>query len=210
MTVPPLARAFLTTLTPRPQPLTPHAGRGSRSRPAPKRLSVLLLLAMAWGAVAAPAEPPSYRLDDYLAPVPATLKGQPALDVAQAKALWESGALFLDVLPHAPRPQGLAPDTVFIDKPHVSIKGAFWLPEVGRGELSAHTDTYFRQSLSALTAGDFSRKIVVFCKRDCWMSWNAARRAQVFGYRNILWFSDGIEGWRDAGLPTETIKPYGS
>ncbi|MCW2283609.1 PQQ-dependent catabolism-associated CXXCW motif protein [Rhodoblastus acidophilus] len=174
------------------------------------RVAALLLFALTFSAFAAPAEPPSYRLDDYQAPVPATLNGQPALDVARAKALWEGGALFLDVLPHAPRPKGLAPEILFVDKPHVSIKGAIWLPEVGRGELSAQTDTYFRQSLSALTAGDVSRKIVVFCKRDCWMSWNAARRAQAYGYRNILWFSEGVEGWRDAGLPMETIKPYGS
>lgn len=172
--------------------------------------AAVVLFALTFSAVAAPAEPPSYRLDDYQSPVPATLNGKPALDVAQAKKFWESGALFIDVLPHAPRPQGLAPETLFIDKPHVSIKGAIWLPEVGRGEISAQTDAYFRQSLSALTAGDFSKKIVVFCKRDCWMSWNAARRAQAYGYKNILWFSDGIEAWREAGLPTETKKPYGS
>ena len=169
-----------------------------------------LLLGLTLATFAAPAEPPSYRLGDYLAPVPATVNGQPALDVAQARAAWEGGALFVDVLPDAPRPQGLAPDAIFIAKPHVSIKGAFWLPEVGRGELSSQTETYFRQSLSALAGGDLSRKIVIFCKRDCWMSWNAARRAQAFGYSHILWFSDGVEGWREAGLPTEAIKPYGS
>jgi len=175
-----------------------------------QRLAAVFWLSLALAAVAAPAEPPSYRLDDYQAPVPATLNGEPALDVGQAKNLWEGGALFIDVLPHAPRPQGLPPDAIFIDKPRVSIKGAIWLPEVGRGELSAQTETYFRQSLSALTAGDPWRKIVIFCKRDCWMSWNAARRAQTYGYRQVLWFSDGVEAWREAGLPMETIKPYGS
>jgi len=167
-----------------------------------------LLLALAPPCLAAPAEPPSYRLDDYQAPVPATLNGQKALDLAQAKQAWASGALFVDVLPHAPRPQGLAPESVFIDKPHVSIKGAVWLPEVGRGEISAQTETFFRQSLLALTGGDLGKKIVVFCKRDCWMSWNAARRAQSYGYKTILWFSEGVEAWREAGLPVEPIKPY--
>jgi PQQ-dependent catabolism-associated CXXCW motif protein len=173
------------------------------------RLALFVMLALVPPASAAPAEPPSYRLDAYQAPVPATLNGQPALTVAQARALWEGRqALFLDVLPHASRPESLAPGTVFLEKPHISIKGAIWLPEVGRGELSAQTETYFRQSLSALTGGDFSRKIVIFCKRDCWMSWNAARRAQSYGYSQVLWYAEGIEGWREADLPTEIIKPF--
>jgi len=175
------------------------------------RLAIGLCLGLAFAAAAAPAEPETYRLDAYQAPVPATLNGAKALDVAQARALWEGGqALFVDVLPHPPRPEGLAPGAIFVDKPHVSIKGAFWLPEVGRGELSARTEAYFRQALAALTAGDLSRKIVIFCKRDCWMSWNAARRAQSFGYGAVLWFSEGIEGWRAADLPTEIVKPWGS
>jgi PQQ-dependent catabolism-associated CXXCW motif protein len=158
---------------------------------------------------AAPLEPDSYRLGDYLAAVPATLRGQPSLDVAQARAVWDDKqALFLDVLPHAPRPEGLAPGTVWVEKPHVSIKGAHWLPEVGRGELSAETESYFRRALAALTGGDLSRKLVIFCKRDCWMSWNAARRAQSYGYSRVLWYSDGIEGWREADLPTEVVTPY--
>jgi PQQ-dependent catabolism-associated CXXCW motif protein len=176
-----------------------------------KRFTPVLLLGFALGsAAAAPAEPPDYRRDDYLAPVPATLNGQPALDVARAKILWESGSvLFLDVLPHAPKPAGLAPGTVFVEKPHVTIKGALWLPEVGRGEISAQTETYFRQALFALTGGDKAKKIVIFCKRDCWMSWNAARRAQSYGYAQTLWYAEGIEAWREAGLPTQTIEPYG-
>jgi len=170
-----------------------------------------LLFCLTLAASAAPAEPPSYRLDDYQAPVPATLNGRPALTVAEAKALWEGKqALFLDVLPHPPRPEGLMAGTIFVEKPHLSIAGAIWLPEVGRGELAATTETYFRQALAALTGGDKSRKIVIFCKRDCWMSWNAARRAQGYGYTSVLWYADGIEGWREAGLPTQDIKPYGS
>jgi PQQ-dependent catabolism-associated CXXCW motif protein len=164
---------------------------------------------MVAAALAAPAEPPSYRLDDYLAPVPATLNGRPALGVAGAKAFWaEGGALFVDVAAHAPRPQGLAPGTLFLDKPHTSIKGAVWLPDVGRGALAAQTDAYFRQALAALTAGDLAKPMVIFCRRDCWMSWNAARRAQSYGYRQVFWFSDGLEGWREAGLPTAVAAPY--
>ena len=49
--------------------------------------------------------------------------------------------------------------------------------------------------------------LMFFCKRACWMSWNAAKRAQAFGYRKVYWYADGIEGWREAGLPTEIIVP---
>jgi PQQ-dependent catabolism-associated CXXCW motif protein len=169
-----------------------------------------LVLALAAPVCAAPAEPPSYRLENYQAPVPAALNGEPALTLAQARALWEGKqALFLDVLPHAPRPEGLAPGTLFMDKPHESIPGAVWLPEVGRGEISAQTESYFRNALAALTAGDLARPLVVFCKRDCWMSWNAARRAQTYGYRHVLWYSEGIEAWREADLPTEVVTPHG-
>lgn len=175
---------------------------------APRARAVLLAVALAAQAAAAPAEPGSYRLEDYNAPVPETLNGKPALDVAQAQALWAAQVLFVDVAAHAPRPEGLAPGTVFLDKPHVSIKGAVWLPEVGRGALAAPTEAWFRDALAALTDGDLARSVVIFCRRDCWLSWNAARRAQDLGYSHVLWFSQGVEGWREAGLPTEIVTPY--
>jgi PQQ-dependent catabolism-associated CXXCW motif protein len=170
-------------------------------------LAVVVLNLCIAAARAAPAEPEGYRLEDYQAPVPETLRGQPALNVAQARALFERDTLFIDVLPHAPRPEGLAPGAVWLDKPHVSIKGAHWLPEVGRGEISAETESYFRRALTRLTGGDLSRQMVFFCKRACWMSWNAAKRAQSYGYTHVLWFADGIEGWRETGSPTETVTP---
>ena len=158
-------------------------------------------------AGASPAEIEGYRLDAYQAPVPETLRGQPALTLAQARALFEENALFVDVLPHAPRPEGLAPGSIWLDKPHVTIKGAHWLPEVGRGEMSIETESYFKGALKRLTGGDLSRRMVFFCKRACWMSWNAAKRAQSYGYTGVLWFADGIEAWREDEGPTETLTP---
>lgn len=170
-------------------------------------LALAVLVVCVGTAKGAPPEIEGYRLDAYQAPVPETLRGQPALTLAQAQALFAENALFIDVLPHAPRPEGLAPDAVWLDKPHVSIKGAHWLPEVGRGEISSETETYFTHALTRLTDGDLSRKMVFFCKRACWMSWNAAKRAQSFGYTQVLWFADGIEAWREADGPTETVTP---
>jgi PQQ-dependent catabolism-associated CXXCW motif protein len=158
-------------------------------------------------ASAAPAEIEGYRLDAYQAPVPETLRGQPALTLEQSRALYDQNVLFIDVLPHAQRPEGLAPGSIWLDKPHVTIKGAHWLPEVGRGEISTETERYFKGALTRLTGGDLSRRMVIFCKRACWMSWNAAKRAQSYGYTQVLWFGDGIEAWRESDGPTETVTP---
>ena len=45
--------------------------------------------------------------------------------------------------------------------------------------------------------------LVFYCQRACWMSWNAARRAVALGYKQISWYPDGVDGWREAGLPLE-------
>ena len=59
-------------------------------------------------------EPLGYRMSDYRGPTPATLAGARVVTTAQAEALWKSGtATFVDVLPHAPKPdQSAARNTV--------------------------------------------------------------------------------------------------
>jgi len=39
------------------------------------------------------------------------------------------------------------------------------------------------------------------------MSWNAAKRAIEWGYRLIVWFPDGTDAWRAAGLALEEAEP---
>ena len=38
-------------------------------------------------------------------------------------------------------------------------------------------------------------------------SWNAAKRAAAWGYRNVLWYRDGTDGWEEEALPTEELHP---
>jgi len=40
---------------------------------------------------------------------------------------------------------------------------------------------------------------VNYCHRNCWLSWNAAKRAISYGYRNVFWFPDGMEGGAPPG-----------
>ena len=81
-----------------------------------------------------------------------------------------------------------------------SIPGAVWLPNVGFGELAPETEAYFRAGLARATGSDLHRPIVIFCMRDCWMSWNAAKRALGFGYTGVHWFPDGTDGWTESGI----------
>lgn len=160
-------------------------------------------------ATAAPvAEPPGYRLEEYRAPVPATLAGATVLDTDAAERLWRAGgAVFVDALPRPPKPANLPAGTVWHDKPRASIPGAAWLANVGYGKLAPDVEAYFRRSLEELTGGDRAKPVVFFCLSNCWMSWNAAKRALEWGYSAVAWYPAGTDGWQAAGLPLEEVEP---
>ncbi len=154
-------------------------------------------------------EPKSYRLDEYKAEVPATLKGATVIATDQARALWEKrDAVFLDVMPQLPKPDPLPAGTIWRDKPRNNIPGSIWLANVGYGALNPDMEAYFEKSLSAVTGGDKTRKIVFYCMSNCWMSWNAAKRAISYGYAHVIWFPAGADGWQANKLPLELASPY--
>ncbi|MDX2289394.1 MAG: PQQ-dependent catabolism-associated CXXCW motif protein [Hyphomicrobiaceae bacterium] len=153
------------------------------------------------------AEPAEYRTENYRAPVPATLRGAHVVTAADAEAAAQAGAIFIDVYPQAPKPAGLPKSTVWRTPTHETIKGAVWLANVGHGRLNPDHEAYFRRHLARLTGGDPARPLVFFCLRDCWMSWNAAKRAIEWGHRQVTWFPDGTDGWKELGLPTEAAVP---
>lgn len=147
-----------------------------------------------------PPEPNSYRTDKYRSLVPLTLKGATVLSSSQAMKVWSEGhAVFIDVYPHPPKPAGLPPGTIWRETTHMTIENAVWLPNVGYGALSSGYENYFKHNLEKLTAGDKAKPLVFFCLRNCWMSWNAAKRALSFGYTNVSWFRDGTDGWQEIG-----------
>jgi PQQ-dependent catabolism-associated CXXCW motif protein len=169
----------------------------------------LALAALALGPALADVvvEPPGYRLENYRSPTPATLAGAKVLSPREAIALWEAkGAVFIDVMPQPPRPHQLPPGTIWRDPSRDSIPGALWLPNVGFGEIAPETEAYFRAGLARATGRDPSRPIVIFCMRDCWMSWNAAKRALSYGYVSVYWFPDGTDGFSESGLPLARVE----
>jgi PQQ-dependent catabolism-associated CXXCW motif protein len=153
-------------------------------------------------------EPGEYRTENYRSPVPATLAGARVLTTADAESIWKAKAgIFIDVLPRAPKPQNLPEGTVWRDKPRLNIPGSVWLPDTGYGKLAAATESYLRQGLARASGGDNAMLLVIYCQADCWMSWNAAKRIQSYGYRNVAWYPDGTDGWERAGLPLSESQP---
>jgi PQQ-dependent catabolism-associated CXXCW motif protein len=168
----------------------------------------LVMLTSAARAEELVPEPSGYRNADYRAPVPETLAGARVLSTAEAEAIWRAGAaVFVDVLPRPPKPPNLPAGTIWRDKPRFNIPDSIWLPDTGYGELAAITEEYLKQGLLHASGGNRTSLIVVYCQADCWMSWNAAKRALSFGYSNIAWYPDGTDGWERANLPMREAQP---
>jgi PQQ-dependent catabolism-associated CXXCW motif protein len=155
-----------------------------------------------------PAAPDGYRQDAYRAPVPATLPGATVVGPEAAFALWKTGRVaFVDVLPRSPKPE-LPEGTLWHEPPHASIAGAIWLANVGYGELAGVMHDYFRGGLEKMTGGDLDYPVVFFCLPECWMSWNAGKRAITeYGLTHVFWFPEGATGWEAAGYPVEVLEP---
>jgi PQQ-dependent catabolism-associated CXXCW motif protein len=174
-----------------------------------RSVAALLLLSLSGATIAGDVEEPAgYRFEPYRAPTPRGLAGAATLDTPAAERMWrERSALYIDVMPHEARPANLPAGTVWRDRRRDNIPGSIWLTNVGFGALSEERETYFRRSLEELTAGDRSRALVFYCQMNCWMSWNAAKRAIALGYGRVHWYPDGTDGWAAAGLPLAEAQP---
>lgn len=170
-------------------------------------LVLALVLALPRTAPAQVPEPGDYRMDDYRSPVPETLAGARVVGPEDAHALWEGGGVaFVDVLPRPPKPPNLPEGTLWRDAPRLSIPGAVWLPNVGYGAIAEVTHAYFRDGLERATGGDRTHPVLFFCLAECWMSWNAAKRALEDGYSDVYWFPEGTDGWTRHDYPVEPLE----
>jgi quinoprotein dehydrogenase-associated probable ABC transporter substrate-binding protein/PQQ-dependent catabolism-associated CXXCW motif protein len=154
------------------------------------------------------AEPSGYRADDYRAPVPATISGGRVVNTEALKALVAGGdAVLIDVLPAPRRPDGMKPGAPWMPVPRRDLPHSLWLPDVGRGTISPEMDAWFQKHLAQATGNSKDKTVVFYCQSQCWMSWNASKRAIGYGYRNVVWYPDGSDGWAAAGLDLAETAP---
>ena len=158
-------------------------------------------------AAATVPEPEGFHLDNYNAPVPEMLTGARTVDAGALAAAMAEGAIAIDVLAAPRRPPSLPQDRPWLPVPRMHVPGSLWWPEVGRGAISPALDDWFRARLAAVTGGDERKSIAFYCKADCWMSWNAAKRAIGYGYRDVLWFPGGVDAWEAAGYQLQPATP---
>ena len=151
-----------------------------------------------------------YRIAEFRTPVPCSVPGAQTVNTTEVVSLlrkFGDHIVLIDVLPAPPRPKNLAATSLWLPPTRNNLPSTIWLPNVGYGRLSEELTQYFRTNLKTATSGDFNRPIVVYCLADCWMAWNAAKRAVEYGYRQVYWYPEGTTAWEKAGLPVAKSKP---
>ena len=156
-------------------------------------------------------EPDGFWTGPVNDPVPATIKGGKVIHTQDLAALLQhkngKAAVVVDVSNAPRKPDNLPPTTTWLPVPHQAIPGAIWIPGAGLGAPPPPIDQFFRQRLATATDNDLARPLILYCHEKCWLSWNGAKRAIQYGYRNVYRVPDGIEGWRKAKLPTAVVQP---
>ena len=148
-----------------------------------------------------------YRLTHYRGVVPAPPDGVTWVDGAAVRTLWRTHrAIFIDASPAAGLRDAATGRWSLYDA-HRTVPGAHWFPDSGRGVIADEVDRWLTRGARRLQAGHRGMPVVVFCYADCWMSWNAALRLRRAGVRDVRWYAEGLDGWRDMDLPTVTAKP---
>jgi PQQ-dependent catabolism-associated CXXCW motif protein len=152
-------------------------------------------------------EPDGFWTGAMGGPVPATIAGGTVIDTDKlAELIAEEDPVLVDVGPMPHKPDNVAAEA-WVPPPHRTLPGSIWLPGAGAGDHPPARDVWFRSWLQALKGGNSTRTLVIFCHPDCWGSWNAAKRAIRYGYSDVHWYEEGIEGWQDSGRETQEVQP---
>lgn len=144
-----------------------------------------------------------YRLYRYRSPTPRTHEDGITITTDQLLELLtrQPQTVLLDVQP-------LRWNRVFLQTgPRHNLPGSVWLPNVGEGELAPEWESWFMHHLRRLTNGDKQFPVVIYCRADCWMSWNALKRAARAGYQTLYWYRNGVDGWAEKDLKTQIAQP---
>lgn len=145
-----------------------------------------------------------YRSTLYRSPTPTFHDQAHILEPSELVALQQQqpDALLIDVYRNP-----LLRGHFTLQEEHKNIPNSLWLANCGDGALDEQWTAYCEDHLAQATAGNFAHPIVFYCRSDCWLGWNAIKRAHALGYNNLYWLRDGIDGWEQAGLPLELAQP---
>lgn len=145
-----------------------------------------------------------YRLSHYRSPTPLSHDYARTLDTAALQQLLRERpeTRLIDVY----RRQWLHGQFIEDDL-HANLPNSLWLANTGDGELAAQWQDYFRKHLQQASQGNKAWPLVFYCRADCWLGWNAVKRAHHLGYSNLYWYRDGIDAWQQAGLPLLPAQP---
>ncbi|MCY1290385.1 PQQ-dependent catabolism-associated CXXCW motif protein [compost metagenome] len=145
-----------------------------------------------------------YRQSLYRSPTPAHAEHATTLDTAALQRLLRErpDTRLIDVYRRA-----WLNGRFVEDEAHANLPGSLWLANTGDGELTPPWQAYFAANLQQASGGDAQRPLVFYCRSDCWLSWNAVKRAHALGYANLYWYRDGIDAWEQAGLPLQPAQP---
>lgn len=145
-----------------------------------------------------------YRSTVYRSPTPTFSDDAQTIDPSQLLDLQKKNPhlLLIDVYSNPwLRGQFIRPEV------RENLPKSIWLANCGEGTLSKEWMAYCVKNLEQATANNKAHPIVFYCRSDCWLGWNAAKRAHALGYNNLYWLRDGTEGWEQAGLPLEKSLP---
>ena len=112
---------------------------------------------------------------------PMTVAGATTVTTAEAKALFDSEVLFVDVRKDSDWDAGRVPGAAHLD----NKKGKFT-----------------EASLSAEMAKD--EKVVIYCNGEkCPRSAKGCKQAVEWGFSKVYYYRDGMPAWKSAGYPVE-------
>jgi PQQ-dependent catabolism-associated CXXCW motif protein len=145
-----------------------------------------------------------YRIGLYRSPTPNQAQGAAIVDTntLQTLLIQTPRPVLIDVY----RRQWLQ-GRFIEDQPHENLPGSHWLANTGDGDLTSDWQDYFSRNLKKLTAGNPQQPLVFYCRSDCWLSWNAVKRASALGYKTLYWYRDGLDAWQAMNLPVTPAQP---
>ncbi len=159
-------------------------------------------------AISADFNAEGYRTRRFRAPIDRS--PDPARQMPLSAALMVQpgrDALFIDVLPVESGVRDPETGIWRVASPHSTIPGSLWHPETGR---APPDPLLWRGLMDEIAKARMERPdlpVVLFCRTDCWMGWNAARRLAREGVEDVHWLAEGVEGWHAAGRALEPATP---